>query len=67
MLTLALVDDSGILRAALKNVLEADGYRVLIEAENSSELFSQLEKNPVDVVLLDVFFPTENGLDILVQ
>ena len=67
MLTLALVDDSGILRAALKNVLEADGYCVAVEAENSRELFSQLEKNPVDAVLLDVFFPTENGLDILVE
>lgn len=67
MQTLALVDDSGILRAALKNVLEADGYQVAIEAENSKELFEQLQKNPVEVVLLDVFFPNENGLDILVE
>ena len=67
MQTLALVDDSGILRAALKNVLEAEGYRVAIEAENSRELFAQLQKTPVDVILLDVFFPNESGLDILAE
>ena len=53
MLTLALVDDSGILRSALKNVLEADGYRVAVEAENSQELFERLEKTSVDAVLLE--------------
>ncbi len=67
MLTLALVDDSGILRSALKNVLEADGYRVAVEAENSQELFERLEKTSVDAVLLDVFFPGESGLDILTR
>ena len=67
MQTLALVDDSGILRSALKNVLEADGYHVAIEAESSQELFSRLETSPVDGVLLDVFFPNENGLDILAE
>ncbi len=67
MQTLALVDDSGILRSALKNVLEADGYQVAIEAESSKEMFEQLQKTPVDGILLDVFFPNENGLDILVE
>lgn len=67
MLHLALVDDSGILRSALKNVLESSGYSVAIEAENSRELFAQLTQKKVDVVLLDVFFPTESGLDILTQ
>ena len=67
MQTLALVDDSGILRAAIKNVLEADGYCVAIEADGSKELFEQLQKNNVDSVLLDVFFPNESGLDILAE
>ncbi len=67
MLTLALVDDSAILRTAIKNVLEADGYCVAVEADGSKELFEKLPQTPVDVVLLDVFFPTENGLDILVE
>ena len=64
---IALVDDSVILRSALKNVLESSGFQVALEAGSSQELFSLLRKNEVDLVLLDVFFPTENGLDILAK
>lgn len=67
MLKIALVDDSVILRSAIKNVLESSGYEVPVEADGSKELFEQLQKHPVQVVLLDVFFPTENGLDILAE
>ena len=65
MLKFALVDDSVILRSAIKNVLESSGYEVPVEADGSKELFEQLADKKVNVVLLDVFFPTENGLDIL--
>ena len=65
MLTLALVDDSGILRSALRNVLETSGYQVVLEADGSRQLFERLAATPVEAVLLDVFFPGENGLDIL--
>jgi len=67
MLKIALVDDSLILRSAIKNVLESSGYEVPVEADGSKELFEQLQKHPVQAVLLDVFFPTENGLDILTE
>ena len=67
MTRLALVDDSGILRSALRNVLESSGYHVVFEAEGSHTLFEQLKNTPADVILLDVFFPTENGLDILAR
>ena len=64
---IALVDDSVILRSALKNVLESSGFQVVLEAGESEELFALLEKSKADLVLLDVFFPTENGLDILAK
>ena len=64
---IALVDDSVILRSALKNALESSGYQVVLEAGSSQELFKRLEKSKADLVLLDVFFPTENGLDILAK
>ncbi len=67
MIKIALVDDSGILRSALRNVLESSGFEVTFEADGSQTLFENLSKTSVDLVLLDVFFPTENGLDILVQ
>ena len=67
MVKIALVDDSVILRSALKNVLESAGFQVVLEAGNSQELFALLEKSKAELVLLDVFFPTENGLDMLAK
>lgn len=64
---IALVDDSVILRSALKNVLESAGFQVVLEAGGSQELFRLLPKSKADLVLLDVFFPTENGLDMLAK
>ncbi len=64
---IALVDDSVILRSALKNALESSGYQVVLEAGDSQTLFSKLEKSRAELILLDVFFPTENGLDILAK
>jgi DNA-binding NarL/FixJ family response regulator len=64
---IALVDDSVILRSALKNVLESSGFQVVLEAGGSRELFSLLSKSKAELVLLDVFFPTENGLDMLAK
>ena len=67
MVKIALVDDSVILRSALKNVLETSGFQVVLEAGNSKELFERIEKSKAELVLLDVFFPTENGLDMLAK
>ena len=67
MIKIALADDSGILRSALKNVLESSGFEVILEAENSQELFAGLKRKPADLVLLDVFFPNESGLDMLAR
>ncbi|MCQ2411227.1 MAG: response regulator transcription factor [Elusimicrobiaceae bacterium] len=64
---IALVDDSGILRSAIRNVLESSGFEVAFEADGSHALFDHLKNTRVDAVLLDVFFPTENGLDILAK
>ena len=67
MVKIALVDDSGILRSALRNVLESSGFEVAFEADGSQVLFERLQQHPVEIILLDVFFPTENGLDILTE
>ena len=67
MLKIALVDDSVILRSAIKNVLESSGFEVVLEAGSSKELFEKLEKITPSLILLDVFFPTENGLDMLAR
>ncbi len=67
MLKIGLVDDSVVLRSAIRNVLETSGYAVVLEAGTSADLFAKLEKSIPDLLLLDIFFPTENGLDILAR
>lgn len=67
MMQIGLVDDSVVLRLAIKNVLESSGYEVSLEAGSSTELFQKLSEKQPDLLLLDVFFPTENGLDILAR
>ncbi|ACC97679.1 Response regulator receiver protein [Elusimicrobium minutum Pei191] len=62
---IALVDDSDMLRAAISNTLESFGYEVMCQAASSAELFDYLKTNKVNIVLLDIFFPNENGLDTL--
>ena len=65
MLEIGLVDDSVILRSAIKNVLESSGYQVVLEAGGSKELFEKLEGTGGGLMLLDLFFPKEKGLDML--
>ena len=67
MVKIALVDDSVILRSAIRNVLESSGFEVALEARGSAELFAHINGSGVELVLLDIFFPTENGLDILAK
>ena len=67
MIRIALVDDSVILRSAIRNVLESSGFEVAFEAGGSAELRSKMEETGADLILLDIFFPTENGLDILAK
>ena len=67
MFKIALVDDSVILRSAIRNVLESSGFEVVFEAGGSAGVFLKINGSGVGLVLLDIFFPTENGLDILAK
>jgi DNA-binding NtrC family response regulator len=62
--TVLVVDDEKSLRWSLAEGLREDGYEVM-EAENGTECFETLAAHPVDVVLLDLKLPGEDGLTIL--
>jgi DNA-binding response OmpR family regulator len=65
MKKLIVVDDSAVLRTTIQNALDSAGYDVIGTASGSKELFEILNNNTVDLVLLDIFFPEESGVDIL--
>jgi diguanylate cyclase (GGDEF)-like protein/PAS domain S-box-containing protein len=59
-----IVDDNEMNRDMLSRRLERKGY-VVSEAENARCLLERIQKEPVDVVLLDVEMPEISGLDAL--
>jgi DNA-binding NarL/FixJ family response regulator len=63
---LALCDDHPVFRTGLCAMLRDEkDLRVVIEAGSTAELLSAMAKTPVDLVLLDVQLPNENGLDAI--
>lgn len=59
--TVLIVDDDIVIVAGLRQSLERRGYRVLT-AYNVPEMERVLATNPVDLVILDVMMPGEDGL-----
>lgn len=59
-----IIDDDNLVCLSLKRVLTKFGYDVAIcmEAENT---FQSIELHQPDLVLLDIYLSTHNGLDIL--
>ncbi len=58
-----IVDDELSNRRALQNILTLQGYE-LFEAVNGEEALSQLQKQPVDLVILDVMMPGMSGYEV---
>jgi len=66
MKKIIVVDDSAVLRTTIQNALDSAGYEVVGTAEGSKHLFEILGGGLLpDLILLDMFFPDENGADIL--
>ncbi len=61
--TILVVDDDEIMRAALKRLLEAASYKVIL-ASDGMELSKVLEATKLDLILLDVNLPWVDGLEL---
>ena len=65
-LTIAIVDDHGIMRKAVSLRLSMAGYKVVMEAENGKHFLDQLQRGPVpELCLLDINMPVMNGFETL--
>lgn len=58
-----LIEDDETIRAALKRVLEGEGYRVLAAADGT-QLSSVLDDAALDLIMLDVGLPWINGFEL---
>ncbi|MDW8742686.1 response regulator transcription factor [Streptococcus suis] len=61
-----VAEDQAMLRDALCQLLGfQDAVEAVLQAENGSQAIALLEKEPVDVVILDIEMPEKTGLDVL--
>ncbi len=61
---LLVVDDDPEIRRLLREYLEKAGYRLSIAADGR-EMFSALEQAPIDLIILDLMMPGDDGLVLL--
>ena len=61
--TVLVIEDDETIRAALKRVLEGEGYRVLAAADGT-QLSSVLDDAAIDLILLDIGLPWINGFEL---
>lgn len=64
MKTILVVDDEQSIRESLEGILQDEGYRCLF-AENGEQAFSLVKEESVDLVLLDIWMPGMDGLEVL--
>src|SRR5579864_6859882 len=57
-------EDNAVNRELVRELLESFGHDV-IEAENGHEVLQQLQREPVDLVLLDIQMPVLDGYAVL--
>ena len=66
MKKILVVDDDRVTRHLLRKVLKAAGFTIAT-ATNGVEALKQLRKSSFDLVLLDIWMPQMNGLEVLAQ
>jgi DNA-binding NarL/FixJ family response regulator len=62
--TLLIVDDHPSFRANARELLEAEGFDVIGEAEDGASAIAAIRRLAPDVVLLDVQLPDMNGFEV---
>jgi CheY-like chemotaxis protein len=64
MKTILVVDDDVAIRTLLQEELTEEGYQVLT-ASNAREALKSVERDPLDLVILDIRMPGMDGLEAL--
>ena len=64
MPSILIIDDDDSLRDSLRRTLHKEGYTIM-EASEGGRGLKQLERSPVDVILLDMFMPDKDGLETI--
>jgi DNA-binding response OmpR family regulator len=66
MSRILIIEDEAPMRMALKDILEAEGHRVLTATDGAAGLQSALDEKP-DLILLDVMMPRLDGFALCAE
>ena len=67
-LKVLVVDDHTLFRKGVMRIIESDPkIDVVDEAVSGKEAINQIQSNPYNCILLDIWLPGENGLQVLKQ
>jgi len=58
-----IVDDEEDIRISVGQILEINGYEVIV-AENGQDCLKKIEQNLPDLILLDIMMPGMSGWDV---
>lgn len=59
-----IIDDETLIRQTLKKICEDEGFDVFT-AGSAVKALRQIEDSPPDIVILDIYLPDANGIDLL--
>ncbi len=62
--TILIIDDESDIRAQIRDILSDQGYRVL-QADSASAARKLVRQQAVDLALLDIWMPGEDGMSLL--
>ncbi|HEY8349004.1 MAG TPA: response regulator, partial [Clostridia bacterium] len=60
-----IVDDAAFMRAAIRTILERNGFEVVGEAENGAIGVRKYQELRPDIVTMDITMPEMTGLEAL--
>lgn len=63
-MTILVIDDEMLIREVIKEYGTRDGY-VVLEAENGFQGLSIIDKNHVDLIILDIMMPQMDGFEFI--
>jgi len=64
--TICVVDDEPSILNTLSSILEDEGYQVTL-AKTGEEAMKVIQMEPPDVVILDIWMPEQDGLEVLTR
>lgn len=62
-----IVDDHPVVRAAIRIVLQTEGFKPIYEASQGNEVISLIREHSPTLVILDLHLPVLGGLEVLAR